>query len=99
MLPPKSSKIATVLYAALLIAVAFSVNAASPTSGNKTGGSNTFLSTGSMNVTRCGHKTILLNNGQVIAVTGDTTGGNTADWHDPNFGIKPQDQPTLKEII
>jgi hypothetical protein len=75
MIPPKTSKIAIALYAAVLTAVAFAVNAGSPTHGNKTGGSNTFSSSGSMNVTRYGHRTILLNNGQVLAVTGDTTAG------------------------
>jgi hypothetical protein len=86
MIPPKTSKIAIALYAAVLTAVAFAVNAGSPTHGNKTGSSNTFSSTGSMNVTRYGHRTILLNNGQVLAVTGDTTGGNTAELYDPATG-------------
>ena len=48
---------------------------------------NTFTATGSMNVTRYGHKAILLDNGLVLAVTGDTTGANTAELYDPATGI------------
>ena len=86
MIPPTTSKLAAVLYAALLTAVSFPVNAGSPTGGRKTGGSNTFSLTDSMNVTRYGHKTILLSNGQVLAVTGDTTGAHTAELYDPVTG-------------
>jgi hypothetical protein len=41
-----------------------------------------------MNVPRYGHKTILLGNGQVLAVTGERTGtnGNTAELYDPASG-------------
>ena len=39
-----------------------------------------------MNVTRSSHQTILLGNGQVLAVTGDTTGANTAELYDPSTG-------------
>ena len=48
----------------------------------------TFTATGSMNVPRYGHKTILLGNGQVLAVTGERTGtnGNTAELYDPASG-------------
>src|SRR5262249_53424873 len=46
----------------------------------------TFSSTGSMNVTRYGHKTILLGNGQVLAVIGDRTGANTAELYNPSTG-------------
>ena len=48
--------------------------------------SNTFSLTGSMNVTRFGHKTILLGNGLVLAVTGDATGANTAELYNPATG-------------
>jgi len=59
-----------------------------PAKTKKTGGSNsnTFSPTGSMNVTRYGHKTILLGSGQVLAVTGDTTGANTAELYNPATG-------------
>jgi hypothetical protein len=53
---------------------------------NKPPGSNTFSLTGSMNVTRHGHRTILLGNGQVLAVTGDTTGANSAELYNPATG-------------
>src|SRR6516162_6890030 len=48
----------------------------------------TSTATGSMNVPRYGHKTILLGNGQVLAVTGERTGtnGNTAELYDPASG-------------
>jgi hypothetical protein len=46
----------------------------------------TFSSTGSMNVTRYNHKTVLLDNGQVLAVTGDSTGANTAELFNPATG-------------
>jgi hypothetical protein len=39
-----------------------------------------------MNVTRYGHKTILLNDGEVLAVTGDTTVANTAELYNPPRG-------------
>jgi hypothetical protein len=39
-----------------------------------------------MNVTRYGHRTILLGNGQVLAVTGDTTSANTAELYNPATG-------------
>lgn len=54
----------------------------------KNGGpsTNTFSATGSMNVARYGHKTILLGNGQVLAVRGDTTGANTAELYDAATG-------------
>jgi hypothetical protein len=65
---PMTSKIAAALYAAVLTAIPFAVNAGSPTHV-KTGGPNSFSLTGSMNVTRYGHRTILLGNGQVLAVT------------------------------
>lgn len=48
--------------------------------------SNTFSLTGSMNVTRFGHETILLGNGLVLAVTGDATGANTAELYNPATG-------------
>ena len=89
MFPPKTSKIATALYAAVLTAVAFPVNAGSPTQGKQTGGRNTFSLTGSMNVTRYGHKTILLNDSQVLAVTGVpviTTLDKTAELYNPATG-------------
>jgi hypothetical protein len=86
MIPPKSSKIAIGLVAVVLTAVAIAVHAGDPAQANKTGGSNTFSLTGSMNVTRYGHKTILLNDSQVLAVTGDTTGANAAELYDPATG-------------
>ena len=46
----------------------------------------TFTLTGSMNVPREGHSLILLNNGQVLAVNGDTTGANSAELYDPASG-------------
>jgi len=70
----------------VLTAVAFAANPGSPTASKRTGGSSTFSFTGSMNVTRYGHKAVLLNNGQVLAVTADTTGGNTAELYDPATG-------------
>ena len=39
-----------------------------------------------MNVTRYGHQTILLGNGQVLPVTGDATGANTAELYNPATG-------------
>jgi hypothetical protein len=39
-----------------------------------------------MNVTRYGHRTILLGKGQVLAVTGDTTGANSAELYNPATG-------------
>ena len=45
-----------------------------------------FSVTGSMNVTRYDHSAILLGNGQVLAVTGDTTGANTAELYNPVTG-------------
>jgi N-acetylneuraminic acid mutarotase len=57
----------------------------------KTGGgggsnTNTFSATGSMNVARYSHQTILLGNGQVLAVTGDRTTANTAELYNPATG-------------
>jgi hypothetical protein len=49
-------------------------------------GSNTFTVTGSMNVARYNHKTVLLNTGQVLAVTGDVNGTNTAELYNPATG-------------
>lgn len=46
----------------------------------------TFTLTGSMNVPREGHKLILLDNGQVLAVLGDRTGANTAELYNPETG-------------
>ena len=48
--------------------------------------SNTFSVTGSMNVPRYNHKTILLSTGQVLAVTGDVNGTNTAELYNPATG-------------
>src|SRR5215469_6116790 len=50
----------------------------------------TFSSTGSMNVTRYGHKTILVGNGQVLAVTGvfpNSTLNKSAELYNPATGI------------
>src|SRR3974390_3404239 len=48
---------------------------------------NTFAATGSMNVPRYNHKTILLDNGLVLAVTGDRTAeGNSAELYNPATG-------------
>src|SRR5215472_16134176 len=47
---------------------------------------NTFTATGSMNVPRRQHQTIPLGNGQVLAVTGDGTGANTAELYNPATG-------------
>ena len=47
----------------------------------------TFTATGSMNVPRYGHQTVLLGNGQVLAVSGDrTNGANTAELYNPATG-------------
>src|SRR5215469_3634453 len=47
----------------------------------------TFTATGSMNVPRYNHKTILLPDGQVLAVTGDSTAeGNSAELYNPATG-------------
>jgi hypothetical protein len=54
--------------------------------GGGGGGSNTFKVTGSMNVPRFNHTTILLADGQVLAVMGDATGANTAELYDPATG-------------
>jgi len=48
--------------------------------------SNTFTVTGSMNVARYNHKTVLLSTGQVLAVTGDVNGTNTAELYNPATG-------------
>ncbi len=68
----------------LLLATTAPLAAGSKKSGGST--SNTFSATGSMNVARYGHQTILLDNGQVLAVTGDTTGANTAELYNPATG-------------
>ena len=70
------------LIGAFLMLVTGSVHAAK----TKPPSRNTFSVTGSMNVRRYGHKTILLGNSQVLAVTGDTTGANTAELYDPSSG-------------
>lgn len=53
-------------------------------------GTNTFSVTGSMNMPRYGHKLILLDNGKVLAVTGDRTATNapqnTAELYNPATG-------------
>jgi hypothetical protein len=48
--------------------------------------SNTFTVTGSMNVARWNHKTVLLSTGQVLGVTGDANGTNTAELYNPATG-------------
>ena len=66
------------------------VTTAPVVAGDKKGGgggggptTNAFSATGSMNVARRQHQTILLGNGQVLAVTGDATGANTAELYTP----------------
>lgn len=45
----------------------------------------TFTATGNMNVPRFGHQTVLLDNGQVLAVTGDAA-ANAAELYNPATG-------------
>jgi Kelch motif len=71
---------------ALVLVAAFLVRVSVYGKATNSPASNTFTVTGGMNVTRYGHKTVLLSNGQVLAVTGDTTGTNAAELYDPATG-------------
>ncbi len=69
------------LVLSLLLATTAPLAAGSKKSGGGGSNTNTFSATGTMNVARYSHQTILLGNGQVLAVTGDRTGANTTPTH------------------